>query len=46
MVAEARRVENCLASGADVYAFFNNDAHGRAIKNVRQLIRYVGASGS
>lgn len=43
MAAEARRVEGYLADGLDVYAFFNNDAHGRAIENVRQLIEYVDA---
>ncbi|MEA3401893.1 MAG: DUF72 domain-containing protein [Armatimonadota bacterium] len=43
MSAEARRVEEYLDRGLDVYAFFNNDAHGWAVENVRQLIRYVDA---
>ena len=43
MIAEAQRVQDHLTDGLDVYAFFNNDAHARAIKNVRQLMRYVEA---
>ncbi len=42
MEAEARRVEGYLGDGLDVYAFFNNDARGWAIENVRQLREYVG----
>ncbi|MFP4250231.1 MAG: DUF72 domain-containing protein [Armatimonadota bacterium] len=42
MEAEAERVERYLSDGLDVYAFFNNDAHGWAIENVRQLREYVG----
>lgn len=41
MSAEARRVNHHLASGLDVYAFFNNDTHGWAIENVWQLRKYV-----
>ncbi len=43
MAAEAARVKGYLSEGFDVYAFFNNDAHGWAIENVRQLIDYVNA---
>lgn len=42
MTAEAAKVKEHLALGRDVYAFFNNDAHGWALENVRQLVRYVG----
>ncbi|MGD9498134.1 MAG: DUF72 domain-containing protein [Armatimonadota bacterium] len=42
MSADARWVRDHLSAGRDVYAFFNNDAHGWAIENVRQLIRFVG----
>ncbi|NLO05104.1 MAG: DUF72 domain-containing protein [candidate division WS1 bacterium] len=41
MAAEAAKVREHLAAGRDVYAFFNNDAHGWALENARQLIRYV-----
>ena len=37
----ARRIERHLAEGRDVYAYFNNDAHGYAIDNARDLRRYV-----
>ncbi len=43
MNAEARKIQGHLAEGRDVCAFFNNDAHGWAIENVRQLIDCVGA---
>lgn len=43
MAAEAARVKGYLSEGLDVYAFFNNDAHGWAIENVRELTDYVNA---
>jgi len=47
--AWARRIREHLADGRDVWAFFNNDAHGHAVKNARQLRRYAsdgpGAGG-
>ncbi len=38
----ARRVERHLAAGRDVFAYFNNDAHGYAISNAADLRRYLG----
>jgi len=38
--AEARRIRSWLAEGLDVFAFFNNDAHGYAPANAQQLRRY------
>ncbi len=37
----ARRVEGHLCEGRDVFAFFNNDAHGYAVANAADLRRYV-----
>ncbi|MFP4140891.1 MAG: DUF72 domain-containing protein [Planctomycetota bacterium] len=39
--ASARRIESWRADGLDVYAYFNNDAHGYAIENATDLRRYV-----
>lgn len=39
----ARRIERHLAEGRDVYTYFNNDAHGYAIDNARDLKRYIDA---
>jgi uncharacterized protein YecE (DUF72 family) len=41
LAAAARRVRGWLAGGHDVYAFFNNDAQGRAPANALDLARYV-----
>ncbi len=39
--ASARRIAGYLADGLDVWAFFNNDAHGYAVHNAMDLRRYV-----
>lgn len=41
LTAEAGKIEGHLKDGRDVYAFFNNDAHGYAVNNARDLRRYV-----
>lgn len=37
----ARRIRGHLANGHDVYAFFNNDVGGHAVRNAADLRRYV-----
>jgi uncharacterized protein YecE (DUF72 family) len=37
----ARRIRGHLANGYDVYAFFNNDVGGHAVRNAADLLRYV-----
>ena len=39
--AVARRVRSHLGEGHDVYAFFNNDIGGHAVRNAADLDRYV-----
>jgi uncharacterized protein YecE (DUF72 family) len=39
--ASARRIRDHLAEGRDVFAYFNNDAHGYAVRNALALRRYV-----
>jgi uncharacterized protein YecE (DUF72 family) len=39
--AEARWIKQQLAGGKDVFAYFNNDAQGYAVKNAVELRRYV-----
>ena len=39
--SEAKWIKKQLAGGNDVYAFFNNDAHGHAVTNAADLRRYV-----
>ena len=39
--AQARRICALLAGGVDVYAYFNNDAEGHAVRNALDLRRYV-----
>ncbi len=41
----ARRVEKHLAAGRDVYAYFNNDAEGHAVRDALNLRRYVLGEG-
>lgn len=41
--AAARRIVAYLADGRDVYAFFNNDIGGHAVRNAADLRRYVEA---
>ncbi|HEX7043261.1 MAG TPA: DUF72 domain-containing protein [Burkholderiales bacterium] len=44
LAAHARRVRACLADGIDVYAYFNNDADGHAVRNALDLRRYIGGA--
>jgi uncharacterized protein YecE (DUF72 family) len=37
----ARRMRNHVDEGREVFAYFNNDAHGYAIENARALRRYL-----
>lgn len=39
--AEAKRIRRMLDDGKDVYAYFNNDEGGHAVRNARDLRRYV-----
>lgn len=39
--ADADRIADRLAEGLDVYAYFNNDAGGHAVRNASDLERYV-----
>jgi len=41
LVAEGRRIQEWLARGVDVYAYFNNDASGHAVANAKALRRYA-----
>lgn len=41
LAAQARRIRAYLADGIDVYAYFNNDAEGFAVRNALDLRRYV-----
>jgi uncharacterized protein YecE (DUF72 family) len=44
LMAQARQIEQYLADGRDVFAYFNNDAHGYAVQNASDLRRYVTCS--
>jgi len=39
--AEARRIRSYLSQGVDVFAYFNNDLGGDAVRNALDLRRYV-----
>lgn len=41
LTADAGWIADRLAEGRDVYAFFNNDAEGHAVRNAADLRRYV-----
>lgn len=41
LAAQARRIREFLDSGLDVYAYFNNDIGGHAVRNALDLRRYV-----
>lgn len=41
LTAEARRIQGDLDAGLDVFAFFNNDAEGHAVRNALDLRRYL-----
>ncbi|MFO7870610.1 MAG: DUF72 domain-containing protein [Kiritimatiellia bacterium] len=43
--AEADRICGYLDEGKDVYAYFNNDAEGHAVRNALDLKRYLGKRG-
>ena len=42
--AWAQWIKDRLSEGIDVYAYFNNDAHGYAVKNALDLHRFVAVS--
>jgi uncharacterized protein YecE (DUF72 family) len=42
LAARAKDIQDHLADGLDVYAYFNNDLHGHAVRNALDLRRYVG----
>lgn len=42
LTAEARRIEDALSRGVDVYVYFNNDLEGHAVDDAMALRRYVG----
>lgn len=42
----ADQLTEWAAEGLDVYVYFNNDAHGYAVENARDLGGLVGANGS
>ncbi len=39
--AQAQQIQDYLSDGLDVFAYFNNDAHGYAVRNALDLRRYV-----
>ena len=41
LTAAAERIKKHLADGLDVFAYFNNDARGYAVRNAADLRRYV-----
>lgn len=41
LTARAREIQAYLVDGLDVYAYFNNDAQGHAVRNAADLRRYV-----
>ncbi|HEY7494608.1 MAG TPA: DUF72 domain-containing protein [Candidatus Tectomicrobia bacterium] len=41
LTVQARQIAQYLADGLDVFAYFNNDAHGYAVHNAADLRRYV-----
>jgi uncharacterized protein YecE (DUF72 family) len=41
LLAHARQIDHYLAEGLDVFAYFNNDAHGYAVQNAADLRRYL-----
>ena len=45
LAAQARTIRDWLAQGTDVYAYFNNDAEGHAVRNALDLRRYVQDAG-
>jgi uncharacterized protein YecE (DUF72 family) len=41
LAAEAKWIDQQLATGKDVFGYFNNDAQGYAVRNAADLKRYV-----
>jgi len=41
LAAEAKWIKGQIRNGIDVFAYFNNDAHGYAVKNAADLDRYL-----
>ena len=41
LTAYATQIDQYLADGLDVFAYFNNDAHGCAVQNATDLRRYI-----
>ena len=41
LAAESRWIQRQLAAGTSVFAYFNNDAQGFAVRNAADLRRYV-----
>lgn len=41
LAREAEFIQGCRSRGLDVYAYFNNDQHGHAVRNARQLRKYA-----
>lgn len=41
LTAEAQRIKEDLQAGRDVYAYFNNDQEGHAVRNAQALKRYL-----
>jgi uncharacterized protein YecE (DUF72 family) len=46
LACEAKWISGQLASGKDVFAYFNNDAQGYAVKNAIDLRRYIAGSNN
>lgn len=44
--AQAKRIKQYLAQGRDVFAYFNNDAQGYAVRNAADLKRLVATPSS
>jgi uncharacterized protein YecE (DUF72 family) len=46
LMAQATQIDQYLADGLDVFAYFNNDIHGYAVQNAADLRRYIGTRAS
>lgn len=42
----AQRMRNHAANGHDVFAYFNNDIHGHAVRNARELLDMLQPAGA
>jgi uncharacterized protein YecE (DUF72 family) len=45
LMLAVRVIERFLGDGLDVYAYFNNDAEGRAVQDAQELKRLLGDAG-